>query len=128
MVLARSGSVQRDRVKNPRDFNWEEMVNIQHKDTEGRICRLELGDRLKDIDVLIQKVEDRGGCFHIEGCFLDLDSKDDSGDWYKITITFLKYSDTATIQFDPSCLFYGTAFSQSKFYSDYRRGLAKPSA
>ena len=104
------------------------MAIIQHRDTFREICKLQLVDRYTDIDVLVQSINDIGGSFNITGYFLDLDSNDAPGDWYKITITFMKYSDTAMIQFESSYLVDTTQQPNCEYYSDYRRGRIKPSA
>ena len=127
MVLARTSISQRDRIRNPRDYDWHSMVNMHRTGVVGKICNVHLMNLSCDIDILARTVIDRGHSFIIEGCFLDLDSDKDSGNWYKVQITFIKASDTADIVFTP-CLFFESAFPDSEKYVDYRRKSMTPSA
>lgn len=127
MVLARTERDQRDKVRNAREYDWSCMVNMHRHGVVGKICNLKLMNRFTDVDVLVRSVTDCGNSFNIEGCFLDLDSEKDSGNWYTFKITFIKAYDTADITFTPS-LFYDISFPDSQKYIDYRHNSFTPSA
>lgn len=124
MVLADSNLVKRDKIKNPRDYDWYRMVGMQHRETYGKICLLKLVEAYADIEVVIQDVRDDGNRFSITGHFLDLDHVKDAGKWYLVEIVFIKSLDYAAIQFTPQPIYSVT--QKDKLYIEHRR-TPKPS-
>jgi hypothetical protein len=126
MVLALTSCCQRDRIKNPRDYDWHSTMSTHDPSAAGKICKFELMNRFTDIDVLVKGVADCGSEFVIEGGFLDLDSENDSGNWYRFFVTFVKAADTAEIVFEPCRS--REYFYNSDHYEKHRRKSFAPSA
>ena len=124
MVFPNDDYVKWDKVTNPRDFNWESLVDMQHKGEPGLIAVLSLLEAHADVEVVIQGVRDNINNYAIIGHFLDRDCTNDVEVWYLMKVSFFTNLDYATVQFIPYPI--STATFLDKPYIERRRS-AEPS-